>query len=138
MEDSLKKDVKLKKVGDNVRFLGTLDQTNIIQHFNRSKLFVMASIAEGRPKVVSEALATGLPCIVTDACNCSDIVEKSGIVVPIKNPFELANAIQSFIENDDLWVTASENSTRAVQPFTWKSIKKLEENRIQKILAAEN
>ena len=48
------------------------------------------------PKVILEAAATGRPVVTTDHPGCRDGIlnGKTGILVPIKNPEKLANAIE--------------------------------------------
>jgi len=47
-------------------------------------IFVLASRTEGMPNAVMEAMAAGLPCVVTDVGDCAQVVshQETGIVVP--------------------------------------------------------
>lgn len=54
---------------------------------------VSASVSgEGFSNVVGEAMACGVPCVVTDVGDSADIVAETGIVVPPWNSDELAQA----------------------------------------------
>ena len=59
---------------------------------------------EGLPKVLIEAAACGRAVITTDHPGCRDAIEinKTGLVVPIKNALALANAIEYLIKNADI------------------------------------
>ena len=59
---------------------------------------------EGVPRALLEASAMGKPIIATDTVGCRDVVEqeKSGILVPVKNPQALASAMIRMIENPGL------------------------------------
>lgn len=50
-----------------------------------------------------EAAACGRPIITTDIPGCREIVrhEENGLLVPVKNPLELAEAIRRLIDNPD-------------------------------------
>jgi glycosyltransferase involved in cell wall biosynthesis len=55
--------------------------------------YVSASLSEGFPNVIAEAMACGLPCIATDVGNCRDLIGRNGIVVPPADRDALARAI---------------------------------------------
>ncbi len=57
-----------------------------------------ASIGEGFPNVIGEAMACEVPCVVTDVGDCAAIVGSSGRVVAPENPRELADAWLSLVD----------------------------------------
>jgi glycosyltransferase involved in cell wall biosynthesis len=54
---------------------------------------VTASHTESFPNAVGEAMACGVPCVVTDVGDAAEIVAETGLVVPPGAPDELARAI---------------------------------------------
>jgi len=60
-------------------------------------ILVLSSVTEGFPNVVGEAMATALPCIVTDVGESAELVGETGIVTPMKDPAALAEAIASMV-----------------------------------------
>jgi len=59
-----------------------------------------ASIGEGFPNVIGEAMASEVPCVVTDVGDCSAVVGTSGRVVAPARPEEMADAWISLVDLD--------------------------------------
>ncbi|NWJ97219.1 MAG: glycosyltransferase [Chloroflexi bacterium] len=53
---------------------------------------------EGFPNVIGEAMACGIPCVVTDVGDSRLIVGETGKVVPARDPQALAKAWQEYLE----------------------------------------
>jgi len=72
--------------------------------FSEAHIICLPSFREGLPKVLIEAAACGRPIVTTDAPGCREIVnnEVNGLLVPVRNEMELANAIQRLIESPEL------------------------------------
>jgi len=61
-------------------------------------LCLSSAFGEGFPNTIGEAMACGVPCVVTDVGDSARIVEDNGIVVPPENPEMLAKGIQILME----------------------------------------
>lgn len=55
-------------------------------------VFSLSSRTEACPMTVIEAMACGVPCVTTDAGDCSRLIEGLGSVVPLRDPAALARA----------------------------------------------
>lgn len=80
-------------------------------------LFVLCSIAEGVPISLLEAMAAGLPQIVTDAGGMPEVVNLcgTGTVVPVRNADALAAAMESFARDRAQLPTLAEKARRCYE-----------------------
>ncbi len=60
-------------------------------------LLALSSIGEGFSNVIGEAMATGLPCVVTDVGDSALLVADNGRVVPARDPRALADALAELV-----------------------------------------
>jgi len=61
-------------------------------------LYCSSSIGEGFPNAVSEAMACGVSCVVTDTGASRLLVDDSGVVVPTRSSGALSKALTRLIE----------------------------------------
>jgi glycosyltransferase involved in cell wall biosynthesis len=87
----------------NVELLGY--SNDISNLFSQANIVALPSYyGEGLPKTLLEAAACGRAVVTTDHPGCRDAIEtgKTGLLVPVKDPIALANAIQRLIEDPEL------------------------------------
>jgi glycosyltransferase involved in cell wall biosynthesis len=89
-------------LSQHVRFLGEVNDVPAL--LARARLLVQSSLTEGTSLAVLEAAALGLPVVVTRVGGNPEIVlnEQTGLLVPTKNPAELAAAMLRVWSDPDL------------------------------------
>jgi glycosyltransferase involved in cell wall biosynthesis len=94
LRESLQKQAVDLGVTDHVFFEGFRD--NVQQYLNGADAFVLASRIEGLPLSILEAMASGLPCLVTDVGGNSEVVTTGvdGLVVPALSSDAVADGIR--------------------------------------------
>ncbi|MFK8258258.1 glycosyltransferase [Erwinia sp. AnSW2-5] len=96
LEAALKSLVEDYDLSADVLFLGARD--DVEQLFNIADVFVLASQWEGFGLVVAEAMACNRLAIGTDSGGVKDVIGPCGMLVPIKNPVALAEAIAHYLQ----------------------------------------
>lgn len=66
--------------------------TDMVAVYNAFDIASSSSYGEGFPNVLGEAMACGVPCVVTDVGDSSFLVGDAGVVVPAKDSVALAVA----------------------------------------------
>ncbi len=84
------------EIADKVKWVG--ERRDISEIYNAFDLVVSSSCdGEGFTNAIGEAMACGVPCVVTDVGDSALIVGDIGLVVPPKNSQALATALQQLI-----------------------------------------
>lgn len=81
---------------EHVRALGEREDMPAL--LNAMDLAVSSSWAEGFPNAVGEAMACGVPCVVTDVGASAELVGNTGRVVPARAPEALAAALAEQVQ----------------------------------------
>lgn len=82
----------------NVTLPGVMEREQLRMEYAQADVFAFLSYfsGEGFSNALAEAMAAGLPCLVTDwAANKDMIEDKGGCVVPVKSPEEATKALQT-------------------------------------------
>lgn len=122
MEESHLKE-KIKKMGLNgcVKFLGYIPyNSEIINLYRNSDVFILPSLTEGVPKVILEALANGLPVIATSVGGIPEIIKdgENGILIPPADSEAIANAIHRLINNKNLIIDMIKKGLETIKEYT--------------------
>jgi glycosyltransferase involved in cell wall biosynthesis len=90
-----------EKTVSGIRLLGFIPNHELPMMYTCADFFVMASRYEGQPVVLLEALACGLPPILSDIPAMRDVVEESGIglLVDFNDPHRAAGQIEGYVSS---------------------------------------
>ena len=104
-------------LGDTVMFRGYV--TDVRPYLEIADLFVLSSDKEGLPLSLGEAMAYGIPCVVTDAGGNREIVVEgeTGYVVKTGAPEKLAEAISYLLAHDEKRAMMGGSALRRVQEY---------------------
>lgn len=114
-EEILKSLVKKYKIDGNIRFLDSLPSNELNNYYINSDAFILPSKFEGWGAVATEAMALGLPLIISDGCASSCIVkeEYQGYIFENDSIKSLENKLSLFIQNRE-WLTNDFNRNKRI------------------------
>jgi glycosyltransferase involved in cell wall biosynthesis len=110
----------IKRFPGRIWFPGREDQKGVVSWMRSSDVFVMPSRREPWGLVVNEAMACGLPVIVSDACGCvDDLVEpgRNGYVVPVDDVEKLAQAMTILARDEAKRKAMGEVARQTIAPW---------------------
>jgi glycosyltransferase involved in cell wall biosynthesis len=100
--DDLRRRIDGLGLAESVRLAGA--RIDVERLLRGADLLVLPSHREGMPRSILEAMATGLPVVATEIRGCREEVVhgETGLLVPVKDPGSLAEAIGSILADDEM------------------------------------
>jgi len=107
-----------------VHFVGHLDGSDVIQAYVDADVFVLPSYTENFGMTVVEAMACGLPVVISDQVNIhQDVAKSGGGVVTRCDVDEIAQALTVLLKDKNLRSSMGEKGRQFVQQrYTWSII----------------
>ncbi len=104
-------------LADKVKVLGWLPRGDVFEHLKSSDVFVLPSKAEGFPNAMLEAMAMGLPAIVTDVGAVSDTLQdgRNGFLLEQSDASLIRQAMERYIQDSRLIEDHSVQALKVVQ-----------------------
>ncbi len=109
-------------VQDCVHFTGYLSREEIIATYENADIFVLPSLNEGMSISLLEALAAGLPVVVTATGGTSRMVRGNGVIVPKGDAEALADALARLIDSPQQREEMGRRSEELAQEFSWEEV----------------
>lgn len=103
-------------------FAGFLNQSELPKHYAAGDVFVLPSTYEPRGAVINEAMACGLPVIVTDRCgSIGDIVleNENAFIYPAGDADALAAQLDTLIEQPELRARMAQRSREIIAAWNY-------------------
>lgn len=110
----------LQAFADDFEHVDHQTRPALVAHYQASHVFVLPTLIEGMPLVVLEAMACGVPVIVT-ANGPSDIVRHGidGFIVPQRDPQAIAERLEQLYGDEDLRQQMGLAARQRAQAFGW-------------------
>ncbi|MCU7830011.1 MAG: glycosyltransferase [Candidatus Thiodiazotropha sp. (ex Myrtea sp. 'scaly one' KF741663)] len=107
-----------------VNFVGW--QSNVAQWLQQSKVFVLTSESEGLSQALIQAMMVGLPAVVTNIGDLSDLVvnNNNGYLIDNLDPKNFAEVFVEIINNNSTYNTYSDNAYSATRKYSYTNVSK--------------
>ncbi len=102
----------------NIELPGFVDQR---EYFKRAHLFVFPSLEDGFALVVTEAMASGRPVLISDHTGAKDFVHegKDGFIVPAGDVNAIAAKLRFAYDNRQLLAKMGKAARKSIEKNTW-------------------
>ena len=111
----------LRMSGD-VFMTGFVDDASARKYLNSSRIFALPSSREGFGLSVVEAMACGLPCVLSDIPSFREIFSSSAILVRDSNPSLWGDALLELMGNKNEQDVLSNLSKELAKTYKWSDV----------------
>ncbi|MEX2488956.1 MAG: glycosyltransferase family 4 protein [Pseudomonadales bacterium] len=122
----IKKDGHIQRLIDHLgiaphlRFVSNLKTEDVVRLYAEASIVVVPSVYEGFGLPAGEAMACGAPVISTTGGALPEVVGDAGVLVPVRDPGAIANAITDLLDNPEKRAELSRKGReRIVSCFSW-------------------
>ncbi len=121
-EGELKKLVEDSGISNMVEFKGYIAHDSINDIYKNSDVFVLPSLNEGMSNALLEAMASGLPVIVTDTGGTAELVDGNGFIIQKASADSIVEALENFIQDRNLMLKMGKKSGEIAQGLSWTNV----------------
>ncbi|HYK07945.1 MAG TPA: glycosyltransferase family 1 protein [Candidatus Eisenbacteria bacterium] len=109
-----------KANSQQIRFLGFVDDEDLIALYNLASVFVMPSLYEGFGLPILEAMQSGCPVITSSKGSLREVAGDSAYIVDSYDVSAMAQAIQKVIGDRQLAKKLSQKGLLQAKKFSWE------------------
>jgi len=114
--------VRRAGLSNRVVFAGTIDGPTKAAALAAADVFALPSYSEGFSSSVLEALAAGVPVVISEPCAFPRIADEvAGLVVPIEER-SVASAVESLLSDRELREAMGERGKALAREYSWPSL----------------
>jgi glycosyltransferase involved in cell wall biosynthesis len=117
--EKLRPQIEWSQVSDHVTLCGFLSDRHLRQVLGHARIFVFPSLVEGFGLPVLEAMAMGVPTVVSDLEPMRTIAANGALKVDPHDTGEMADAIRRVMTSDTLYNNLVDRGQRRAAEFRW-------------------
>ncbi len=123
LDADLRAKVSHRRLESLVEICGPRPQAEVIERVRSAAILAAPCVIgadanrDGLPTVLLEAMALGTPCISTDVTGIPEVIrhERTGLMIPQRDPAALAAAIERLLDDGDLRVHVSSSARQLIE-----------------------
>jgi glycosyltransferase involved in cell wall biosynthesis len=113
-------------IGSNVECTGFVTDQEVVHMLNSSRLFVFPSTDEGFGLTVLEAMASGLPCVLSDLPAFRENFGSVAVFAEVGNARNLAKQILDLLSDPKRCIELGKRGQTFAKNFSWERVAKRE------------
>lgn len=122
IKHTLRDIVKKLELDQNVIFAGFVSDRQAVNMLSSSKIFVLPSTEEGFGLTVAEAMAIGLPCILSDLPALKENFRSAAVFVKPNDVEGLAQEISALLSDPEKRRKLEKIGKKIAQRFPWETV----------------
>lgn len=123
-DEILKKPAELK-IQNKVIFTGFVPEEELPYLLNGAKAFILASLWEGFGLTVVEAMASGVPVIVSNVSSMPEVVGKAGLLINPYSVDQIEQAIRLILTDSKIRNKKIKQGLYQAKKFSWEKMAKI-------------
>lgn len=122
--DKIKGQVENSQYGDMVRMIGAVPNKEIMDYYKIADVFINPSYSEGFPRVVIEAMASGLPVVATNVGGTCDIIgdKQKKYIVDKDNREAFRKCLLCLLQDEKLRKQISDENLQHVKKYSTEAV----------------
>ena len=111
-------------VADRIDFAGFVDHDAVAAWYQRHDVFVLPSLNEGMSNTALEAMACGLPLLMTDTGGASELLEDkvNGFLLRQRDAEDIARRLRAYAEDPELATQHGQQSREKALTLSWRAV----------------
>lgn len=121
-EETLKERVADLDIGHHVTFTGFIPHEDIHRYYEHADVFVLPSRNEGMSNTVLEAMAAGLPVLITNTGGAAELLNDNGELIDYGDPKSIKEGLRRYIDRPWLIREDGTRSREVVSNYQWDRV----------------
>jgi len=105
---------------ERIRFLGYVSEDDLPGLYAKATLFVLPSLDEGFGLPAIEAMASGIPVVISDGGALPEVVGDAAMIFKLSDPDGLTTAIRECLLDDGLRSSLIQNGLEHIKKYSWQ------------------